>query len=485
MGWKLPLRDARLGNLGNVSETGVADGDGLVYDAGTDTWQPGSAGTSAGGGSPDHQHPDPLEQATTLTSPPAGGWTWFTDPRAVHLDGTTFFGYVDGSGSICVRSFDHTTRTVSPATVLAANYQTNDHANPSLHIRRSDRRVLVFWSAHNDTALRMAVSTAPMSVASFGTPVDLHSQLGGTRYTYTNPVELDDGTLWLFYRRDQGGNGERIAYSTSTDGGATWTAATTLVQAGSRRCYVRVAGGGDRIDVAVTDGHPTHNPAVSLFHGYWQAGSWRTSDGTVRTLPLAPADLTLVHAAADDTSWVWDVARDPITGHPRIAYTAFPTASDHRYRYARWTGTGWTTSEIAAGGGTIHTGTAEPHYSGGMALDHDRPAVVYTSEQDGTGWRIVRNTTTDGGATWTRQPLTAAGSMQVRPVVVRNSAPELRALWMAGTYSTFTSWSTGTSGSGHQPATVPDSGYGGGPSVIDGGDASGPGGISIIDGGSA
>jgi hypothetical protein len=46
-GWRLPLRAARIGNLGNVDETGAADGDALVYDDGTDTWGPGG-----GGGSP-------------------------------------------------------------------------------------------------------------------------------------------------------------------------------------------------------------------------------------------------------------------------------------------------------------------------------------------------------------------------------------------------------------------------------------------------
>jgi hypothetical protein len=387
-----------------------------------------------------------------LTGANDGGWGWFTDARAVHADGKTFFGYLDGGGSVCVRTYDHTTGTVSDETVLAAAFQTNLHANPSLLVRQSDQRLLVFWSAHNGTAQWMAVSEDPLSTGSFSTPVDLHSQLGSSRYTYTHPVQMDDGTVWLFYRRDAGGNGEHIAYSTSTDGGTTWAPETIFANSPGRRCYVKVACDGQRIDVAMSDGHPSNNANVSLFHAFYDGTGWSQTDGTAITLPLTPSNGTLVHDGTTATSWACDVAADPATGRPRIVFATFPTSSDHRYQQARWDGTAWTVSEVAAS----TTLGGEAYDLAGASLDHDRPDVVYTSEPDGSGFRIVRNVTADDGATWDRVELTDAAVQNVRPATVRNSAAQLRVLWMSGTYTSYLSWNTGTSGTGQTPDPGPD-----------------------------
>ena len=54
-------------------------------------------------------------------------------------------------------------------------------------------------------------------------------------------------------------------------------------------------------------------------------------------------------------------------GHPVIVYAAFPATSDHRYRYARWTGSTWDDNEIAAAGGSLYP--EELYYSGGVCLD--------------------------------------------------------------------------------------------------------------------
>ena len=36
-----------------------------------------------------------------------GGWCWFSDPRAIHYNGTTYIGYVNNNGDICIRAYNH------------------------------------------------------------------------------------------------------------------------------------------------------------------------------------------------------------------------------------------------------------------------------------------------------------------------------------------------------------------------------------------
>ena len=41
------------------------------------------------------------------------------------------------------------------------------------------------------------------------------------------------------------------------------------------------------------------------------------------------------------------------SGNPVLVFASFPTVTDHRYHYARWTGSAWEVNEITAAGGSI------------------------------------------------------------------------------------------------------------------------------------
>ena len=156
-------------------------------------------------------------------------------------------------------------------------------------------------------------------------------------------------------------------------------------------------------------------------------------------------DLPLIHQRADlvyDGSitgvraWIWDVAADH-EGNPVVVYTRLPEESDHRYHYARWNGEEWLDSEITAAGGWFPQTPAgvtepEPHYSGGVVLDHGDPTVVYLSRPEAGKFEIERWWTVDGGANWDSRPLTAGSANDnVRPFVIREHgglSPTL--LWM-------------------------------------------------------
>jgi hypothetical protein len=126
-------------------------------------------------------------------------------------------------------------------------------------------------------------------------------------------------------------------------------------------------------------------------------------------------------------------------GHPRIVYAVFNSATDHRYRHARWTGTKWDDRQIVPAGSFFVEDGGEKQYSGGIAFDHADPDVVYLSRQISGQFEVERWQTADGGLTWAHAALTTRSSEKnVRPVVARGGGP----LWMRGAYLNYTHYRT-------------------------------------------
>jgi hypothetical protein len=266
-----------------------------------------------------------------------GAWSWFGDPRAVTHGGSTYVGWVDREGDVKVSSYDHATGDRVTA-VLQARLQQDDHANPSLHVR-PDGRLVVFYSRHVGPAMHYRVSSRPGDVTAWEPPRSIPTNTPGIRgYTYPNPIRLaDEGTTYLFWR---GGN-YNPTFATQADGTSSWSAARNLIFMPEERPYVKyAASGGDTIHVAYTNAHPAEFGDVNVYYARVREGRIERADGDqVGTLSAAisPADGDLVLDAAEPT-WVHDVAADS-SGEPVIVLASFPTAGDHRYHYARWTGT--------------------------------------------------------------------------------------------------------------------------------------------------
>jgi rhamnogalacturonyl hydrolase YesR len=247
--------------------------------------------------------------------------------------------------------------------------------------------------------------------------------------------------------------------SKSTDGGETWSLAQVVVtrktSTAGNRPYVKIASNGkDRIHVVFTDGHPRNEASNSLYYVCYRAGSFRKADGTriagMNELPFEPAAADCVYDAAKTGArgWVWDVAEDS-AGRPVIVYTRLPAETDHRYHYARWDGTQWQDAEIVGGGKWFPKAPAgktepEPHYSGGIALDHGDPSTVYLSRPVNGVFEIEKWTTADAGKTWKSEAITSGSKADnVRPFVVRGHAPGgPTVLWMntAGGYVHYTDY---------------------------------------------
>lgn len=393
-----------------------------------------------------------------------GAWSWFGDPRAVTHTGThsrTYVGWVDQEGDVKVSSYDHTTGDRVTA-VLAVRLDQDDHANPSIQVR-PDGRLVVYYSPHVGRAMHYRVSSQPEDVRSWQPPQAVPTNSPGIYgYTYPNPIRLaDEGTTYLFWR---GGN-YNPTYSVQNDGSSGWSAARTWISVPGERPYVKYdESGGDTIHAAFTNAHPQEFPNVNVYYARIRAGTVERANGTqIGTLaaPVTPAAADLVYDGAEP-AWVHDVADDS-SGRPVIVLASFPSAGDHRYRYARWTGTSWQVNEIVAAGGSFRGDGGSLYYSGGLTLDHEDPSRVYLSRRVGSTWEVETWTTPDGGASWSSQAVTSGSTEKnVRPVSPRGFAPfggDLSVIWMRGAYDSYTSYATSiaaTLGSGGNSPPVAD-----------------------------
>jgi PKD repeat protein len=387
------------------------------------------------------------EPAVAATHPIGdGAWSWFGDPRAVTYTGAhtrTYTGWVDLEGDIKVSSYDHATGDRVTA-VLQARLNQDDHANPSIQVR-PDGRLVIYYSRHVGPSMHYRVSSNPEDVTAWEPPQTVPTNTPGIRgYTYPNPVRLEaEDRTFLFWR---GGN-YNPSFSIQNDGEASWSAARTLITMPGERPYVKYdSSAGDTIHVAYTNAHPTEFGDVNIYYARVRAGKIERVGGEqIGSLddPIAPAQGDLIYDGVEQ-AWVHDVAADA-SGWPVIVFASFPSAADHRYHYARWTGSAWEVNQITPAGGTFREDGGSPYYSGGLTLDHEDPARVYLSRQVGAGaWQVEAWTTTDGGTSWSSEALTTAGK-NVRPISPRGMSTvggDMSVLWMNGGYPSYVTYDT-------------------------------------------
>jgi hypothetical protein len=381
-----------------------------------------------------------------------GAWCWFGDPRAIYHEGTyrkTYTGWVDHEGSVWAGCFDHDSRQTTSHKVHP-KLLADDHNNPTLHIL-PDGRLLLFYAAHQkNSPLYMVRSKLPENITEWDpaaviSPNDLKlDRMNRDWYSYPMVESLaeENGRIFLFYR----GLNRKHSVSVSADSGRTWSKGRPLfppdsVKPGTRP-YLKVASNGkDRIHLFFTDDHPGFR-MTAIYYVCYRDGMFFKADGTVvrefEDLPMNPAEADLVYDAAPDgkPAWLWDVA--DVDGSPVLAYIRFDTDSDHICCYARWNGNSWESHDLVNSGGWFHQTPdneekMQRYYSGGMAIDHEDPSVVYISMKINGIFEIERRETPDNGKTWKSEAITRdSRNDNVRPFAVRNAGPgnPVQVMWM-------------------------------------------------------
>lgn len=387
-----------------------------------------------------------------------GGWSWFSNPRAVYHDGHVYAGWVDGPnpGDVGVTKYNNSTGATSSFTLKAAF--SDDHANPGLVVT-ADGKLAAFYAAPSDTVVRYRVTTNALpDISAWGSELTLSPP--GTPMSYANPVYLSAASRYFVFSRYYvgGGTGRRGWFRSSSDLSAWSSAQEYFKKTDTDRPYIiHRSNGVDRIDFIVTNTSPFDGPS-SVFHFYakWDSGTsalkWYKTDGTEITtaLPFTTADATLVYDGATTRAWLWDVMLDT-DGRPRVLFDTFPNENnDHRYNFSRWNGTGWTTPvEVAAAGGPI-AGGESVWYSGGICFDGNNYNIVYLTKEVAPAWELQQYVSNDNGATWAKTSDITSGSgsgvKHYRPVSPDNYASGLGLVWPRGTYTSYTDWNADLAG---------------------------------------
>lgn len=379
-----------------------------------------------------------------------GAWCWFADPRAIWVDDKILTGGVTHTGDISTFLYDPATQQIR-SSILAANFQKDDHDNPSF-LQLPNQEILAFYSKHSGPDMWMARSqlTDPLNwskpVAISPNDPNYHGPAGDrSAYCYPNPQLLssEENRIYLFWR----GMNWKPTLSWSDDLGKTWSVGKIVVSPAdedpNNRPYVKVAGNGkDRIHFVFTTGHPRNEPTNSIFYAQYQNGAFRTVDGdpiaSLEKLPFQPEQADVVYDGKEENvrSWIWDVTEGE-DGNPIIVYARLPKEDHHEYRYVHWNGRRWVDRPVVAAGKWFPqtpTGKTEPepHYSGGISLDHNDPRFVYLSRQVNGQFEIERWFTPDHGDHWSHVALTGnSKSMNIRPFVLRNGKDaDLKVMWM-------------------------------------------------------
>ena len=371
-----------------------------------------------------------------------GAWCWFSDPRAVEHSGKTYISSVTSEGDITITAYNHKTGTLTHHVVFE-KLQADDHVVPSL-LFLPDGRLMIFFTRHNGTMF-YTTTVNPEDISQWE---DVKKLKMGKMLSYSNPVMLskEKNRIYVFFR---GGYDWKPSFITSDDLGKTWSKPAVMIgkpgEGIHNRPYTKVVSDGNkRIWFAITDGHPRNEPLNSIYVFYYEKGNFYQVDGTkLGSMKDIPIDQNKVMKAYDGVktkvrSWIWDIALDE-KGYPVIVYTTLNEETDHKYYYGRWNGKEWTSSFITKGDKDFprkdrlkEERNPEPHYSGGIILDHRNTNVVYLSKPVNDIFEIFRYETDNDGKKWNAEAVTKKSKRDnVRPFVVREhlaEAPYL--LWM-------------------------------------------------------
>jgi hypothetical protein len=390
-----------------------------------------------------------LAKIDTLTVD--GAWCWFADPRAIYHKGITeqtYSSWITRDGDIVIASYNHETGQYIQKT-LVKGLQKDDHANPSIFIR-TDGRIILFYSKHFDTVMRRMITTNPEDISSWGTEYTF-----GSNVTYPYPFQVGSDIV-VFYRGDTDWH---PMISVSKDNGETFLPQQKFIVGGGQRPYTRFSQDNTgAIHMAFTTGHPRNEPSNKIYYACYKNGAFYRANGTLiknytgttTALNIDLNEAETVYNATAGKGWIWDLTVDENL-RPVMVYASFPTDTDHRYHYARWTGSQWFQKEITKAGKWFPQTPAgvtepEPNYSGGIIMDYNNPSVVYLSKPVKGVFEIFKYTTPDQGVTWDTTAITwntPAHLLNVRPIVPRHHKPGyFDVIWMRGTYRYYTDYNT-------------------------------------------
>lgn len=395
-----------------------------------------------------------------------GIWTWCdTIINAVERNGSLYVQVVDSIGTNWIYKRDIASGATTSFQLGPTALEADDHNAGSMMFDPSGRIVSMF-GLHNDPVFRVRRSINPESIAAWtGTS---ERGTGSGPYSYPHMLRLSQmpDRTWFLSRRWIDGSGTTRTLSLRTTdtldalsdaafpGTNVWSDFTDIWRVTDYIPYWQLADDGEkRLHVCAIDRHPVQGQN-SLHHFYMELdGSnnprWYRSDGAeiAASLPLGPADVSLVYDGSAVRCWAYDMVLDA-DGRPRILYCRYPGNASHgapiEYWHARWTGSEWVNSYITTDGPGLYI--PEIYYAGGLCFDRIDPSKIFLSAPISGVRQIQEWSTPDNGATWSKlRDITSGGvasNQRLRPIAPRNRSAGPRVLWFEGRYTTFIDYDT-------------------------------------------
>lgn len=371
-----------------------------------------------------------LPESQYITS--SGAWTWFSQPRAIYVNGTherLFVGYQSNSpGRGKVAQYDYGSGTLTE-TQVGTNDAYDDHVDPTLLCRSSDSKLLCFYEhTHNGVGV-YRISTSAEDATAWGSE-QAFDPYGDNNIAYISPHELTSvGRIYTTFRHATGGNWS-IVYS--TDNGATFATGLTTLSYGASHGwgtnpYLRaIDNGTNRIDFLMSNGDGAEATNYQVYHFYYDATTdkWRKSDGTDigHAPPFSTSELTTIFdgTAGGDLAWIGDIKYKQ-NGQPHVLFVVYSggTLTNHDLYHADFNGSTWSTEKVCdEGNGSFRT-DGNTQYHGGSVLDFNHDDIIWAAVK-ATKYEIQKWKKTSG--TWSKINDITSNSIRnghVRPEAVR------------------------------------------------------------------
>jgi hypothetical protein len=232
-----------------------------------------------------------------------GGWSWFSDPRAIIDNNQLIIGSIAGitsngsnAGDVDITDFDFTNQSTTE-TLLDPKFDQDDHADPAFVVL-PDGRIMVTYQTHGaNNDVMWQVSTSAGEGTSWGAQQTsvVNTLNDGNGNTYSNPFYLSTPNEVVSFSRAIGYDPNYSVFSNLNNPvptfnyGGHWmywrNPNNETLTGGNGRPYVKYASNGtNTVWFATTEDSP-QNYLNSLYAGYIQfngagAGTVYTSTGT-------------------------------------------------------------------------------------------------------------------------------------------------------------------------------------------------------------
>lgn len=361
----------------------------------------------------------------------AGGQATFPSnirPMAIYIASVskTFFTFADKDSQIVVGEFNHVTQLLSAPVVVGSYTDDDAHKNGAILIDH-DGYIYVFYGGHGETS-KVRRSSLPLDIRAWQTAVTLP---GGTSVTYFQPWEVASGKIMCLSRLD--GVGQEFLIS--NDQAATWTPTTFLANNGTDSAYfISVASVGSFPRTVHVIWNLYEGPTMrrNFYHAETADGgtTWKKSDGTTLTLPIAITAGELILNSGSEQVNTCDLQLDS-TGLVR-ALVLQGLGTSFVWKLIR---------QNSAGSWSVFTlpPAADHHFDIGSLIlvsDDDWRAYLPSDpnliNQD--GGEIEEWQSLDRGSTWAKIRVLTSGSTFVHNNVksVVNGQSDFRAFWSYG-----------------------------------------------------